>query len=130
MSEKLSEYCRRQASRPCPEDYGFNVEWNLAADDALALEAERDELKAKLESVLGLFGDYDFAPTVEQAIEIWNLMRNREIALAAKLEKRENGLVHIRRWASAYNVQVNPQVVFDAVVRMCNDVLAAQEEKE
>ena len=40
MSEKLSEYCRRQASRPCPEDYGFNVEWNLAADDALALEAK------------------------------------------------------------------------------------------
>ena len=39
MSEKLSEYCRRQASRPCPEDYGFNVEWNLAADDALVLEA-------------------------------------------------------------------------------------------
>ena len=51
MSEKLSEYCRRQASRPCPEDYGFNVEWNLAADDALALEAERDELKAKLEAM-------------------------------------------------------------------------------
>ena len=51
MSEKLSEYCRRQASRPCPEDYGFNVEWNLAADDALALEAERDGLKAKLEAL-------------------------------------------------------------------------------
>ena len=44
MSEKLSEYCRRQASRPCPEDYGFNVEWNLAADDALALEAKLEAM--------------------------------------------------------------------------------------
>ena len=54
MSEKLSEYCRRQASRPCPEDYGFNVEWNLAADDALALEAKLEAMERINDTLLHL----------------------------------------------------------------------------
>ena len=57
MSEKLSEFCLRQAGSPVPE-YGFNVEWNLAADDAAALEAENAELKAKLERFGLALDDY------------------------------------------------------------------------
>ena len=68
MSEKLSEYCRRQASRPCPEDYGFNVEWNLAADDALALEAKLEAKEDALRQIaqwsdaypLDIFPEPDF----------------------------------------------------------------------
>ena len=40
------------------------------------------------------------------------------------------GLEHIKRWASSYNVHVNPQIILDAVVRMCADALVDTQEIE
>jgi hypothetical protein len=49
-------------------------------------------------------------------------------ALEQRVEGLEEGVKHTKRWASGFNVHVNPQVVLDAVVRMCDDTLASQEE--
>ncbi len=49
-------------------------------------------------------------------------------ALEARLSKMEEDVRHMKRWASGFNVQVNPQVVLDAVVRMCDEALAGENE--
>jgi hypothetical protein len=48
-------------------------------------------------------------------------------ALEARLSKMDGDVRHMKRWASGFNVQVNPQVVLDAVVRMCDDALGRRE---
>jgi len=62
MSEELSVFCRRMAGATLPEDYGGNVEWNLAGDMAVALEVERDALRCQVEELLAEARD-EPAPT-------------------------------------------------------------------
>ena len=88
-------------------------------------------LEARLESVLGLFGDYDFAPTVEQAIEIWNLMRNREIALAAKLKAMERVGMALIAGCEASDFEQRDWAPWHEAVNEWNAlVTAAQQEKK
>ena len=48
--------------------------------------------------------------------------------LEVENEQYEGGLKHIKRWANSYNVHVNPRVILNAVVRMCDDALLREPE--
>ena len=104
MSEKLSERMRRLIGNPWPDEVA--------------------DLEAKLDTLIGLFGDHDFTPTVEQAVEIWNIMRNREIALEAKLEAMER---------KCPRPDEHGDMDVSAMMTFCEEVIAlaaAQQEKE
>ena len=48
-------------------------------------------------------------------------------ALEQRVEGLEIGLEQMKRWASGVSVHTNPQVILDAVVRMCEGVLTEEE---
>jgi len=66
-----------------------------------------------------------------------SLLKNENERLTKHVEDYEaenaelkEGLKHIKRWANSYNVHVEPRIILEAVVRMCDDALLAAEEQE
>jgi len=45
------------------------------------------QLKVELSTMLGLFGDYDFSPTVEQCQKFWNHLMEERQQLKAELKQ-------------------------------------------
>ena len=89
LNEMLSEFCRRQAASKRPEDYGFNVEWNLAGDMAAALEA-------KLEAIVSMAEELEayirFGPALDTDLQErwWTAHRMaNELRLAAAQKEKE-----------------------------------------
>ena len=100
MSEMLSKFCRRKAASQVPEDYGFNVEWNLAGDMAAALETKLEAMEPLVEvareaeriaNEAHLAADnyaYDLMKTVLFQL-VGYMERSVEQALAAQQEEKE-----------------------------------------
>ena len=57
-------------------------------------------------------------------------MLNEHAALKRENDNYKGELEHIKRWANSYNVHVDPRVILNAVVRMCDDALLAEQESE
>ena len=73
------------------------------------------ELERKTQHVCTKCGYVTVAQDVEEAFA----------ALKREKDNYKGELEHIKRWCSGFNVHLNPQVILNAIVRMCDDALLA-----
>ena len=105
--------------------------------EAMRLAGEVATLEAKLDSVLGLFGDFDHTPTVEECRAIWNSLMKERGQDKAKLGAIERAAFKLHEGVERFTV-TNAELSDEMYIlrqaigydRMSQLRAAAQEEKE